>query len=115
MWVRLDTAMPRNPKMLTLLNQKDGHRAANAYIFGLLYSGEQGLNGFIPREALGQLSARSADMQRLVDARLVQEIAGGWLVPDWAEYQPTSEETKQRSERAKQAAAARWSKRQAST
>jgi hypothetical protein len=52
-------------------------------------------------------------MKRLADGGMVTEIAGGWLIPDWAEYQPTSEETARRSQRAKEAAAHRWSKREA--
>lgn len=109
-WVRLDTALPRNSKILTLLSQRDGYRTAFVYICGLSYVGEQGTDGFIPREALTLLHARKQDAQRLVDVNLWWQEAGGWRVNDWDEYQPSTEEMKQRSARARAAASARWSK-----
>lgn len=111
-WVRLDCAFPRNHKVLGLLMEKGGDRAVLVYTFALTYCGEQGTDGFIPRECLPLIHGRPLDMRRLVDAQMVTEIAGGWLIPDWAEYQPTSEETAKRSERARAAAAHRWSKKQ---
>lgn len=109
-WVRLDCAFPRNHKVLALLLERGGERAVLVYCFGLTYCGEQGTDGFIPREALPLIHAKPADMKRLADGGMVTEIAGGWVIPDWAEYQPTSAETAARSQRAKEAAAFRWSK-----
>lgn len=113
-WVRLDSAFSRNHKVLALLGQPNGHRRVAIYTFALGHSGEGGLDGFIPREALPLIHAKPADMAALVEVALVQEIAGGWVIPDWSEYQPTSAETAARSQRAKEAAAKRWSKHNAS-
>jgi hypothetical protein len=112
-WVRLDTAFPRNHKVLSLLDERDGHRALFAYVCGLAYSGEQGTDGFIPRNALPFLHARQADARRLVEQRLWLEDPGGWVINDWSEFQPSTEESRERSNRARAAAAAKWEKRRA--
>jgi hypothetical protein len=44
-WVRLDTSIPRNHKILALLQDKDGYRAFTVYICSMAYSGEQGTAG----------------------------------------------------------------------
>lgn len=109
-WVRLDCGFPRNHKVLVLVGQKDGHRTAFVYTCGLAYCGEHGTNGFIPREALPFLHARKADADRLVAIGLWVKDPGGWLVNDWAEYQPSTEENERRSTKARIAANARWAK-----
>jgi hypothetical protein len=112
-WVRLDTSLPRNPKVLGLLQEREGHRAAFAYVCALAYCGEQGTEGFVPREALSLLHARQSDARALIDAGLWVEEAGGWTIPDWAEFQPTTAQMQARTNKARKAAAARWSKREA--
>lgn len=107
-WVRLDTAFPRNHKLLALLGGREGHRAALAYLCGLAYAGEQGTDGFIPREALPLVHGRPAEAKRLVEVRLWVAEPGGWLINDWTEYQPSTAETDLRSKKARAAALARW-------
>ena len=109
-WVRLDTAMPDNPKLLDLLREKDGHRAAFVWICCLTYAGKHGTDGFVPRNAALFVHGRTADFTRLCAANLLKEVAGGWEVPGWDEFQESSAETQARRERAQRAAAARWSK-----
>lgn len=108
-WVRLDTAFPRNHKVVALLSHRN-HRAVLVYLFGLAYAGEQGTDGFIPRETLILLRARSADAHALVNVGLWHEEPGGWQINDWAEFQPTSAEQRARSQKARDAAAVRWAK-----
>ena len=110
-WVRLDTSFPRNPKLLAMLAEKDGHRAALVYICSLSYAGEQGTDGFITREALPHLHGRTADAARLTAHRFWIEQPGGWLINGWAEFQESSEETQARRKRAQAAAQARWGMR----
>lgn len=109
-WVRLDTSMPDNPKILDLCLEKDGHRAAFVWICCLAYAGKHGTAGFIPRSALARVNARSADMGRLVKCSLLTERAGGWLINGWSEFQMEDEAAKKRREKAMNAAAVRWSK-----
>lgn len=109
-WVRLDSAFPRNHKVLTLLSGREGHRTLFAFCCGLSYCGEQGSNGFIPREALPFIHARKADAVRLTEVGLWHSEDGGWMVNDWSEYQPSTEEHQRRSTKARTAANARWHK-----
>jgi hypothetical protein len=114
-WVRLDTSFPRNPKLLALLRLKDGHRSALVYICMLAYSGEQGTDGFIPREALPFVHGSNADVTRLVTGNLLYPQPGGWLIHGWAEFQESSEESQMRRKKAQAAAAARWNGHEALT
>lgn len=107
-WVRLDTAFPRNHKLLALIGGREGHRAGMVYLCSLAYAGEQGTDGFVPREALPLIHGRTVDAGRLVAAGLWHSDPGGWLINDWAEYQPSTDETKRRSDKARSAAMARW-------
>lgn len=112
-WVRLDTSMPDNPKILDLCLEKDGHRAAFVWICCLAYAGKHGTAGFIPRSAVPVVRGRNADMARLVSARLLTESAGGWDINGWDEFQISDESQARRRESAKKAAAIRWSKDEA--
>lgn len=109
-WVRLDTSMPDNPKILGLLTEKDGHRAAFVWISALTYAGKHGTAGFIPREAVPKINGRNVDMTHLVAHGFLIESAGGWDINDWSEYQSSDESSKSRRSRAQHAAAVRWSK-----
>ena len=112
-WVRLDTAMPRNQKVLALTALKDGHRAAFVWLCSLSYAGEQGTDGFIPFPALAMIHGRPVDANRLVDVGLWVPMPGGWVIHDWADYQQSNAETEKRTARAKAMAEARWSKARA--
>jgi hypothetical protein len=107
-WVRLDTSFPYNQKLLAMLAEKDGYRAALVYVCGLAHSGGQGSDGFISREALPFVHGRMADAERLVRHAFWIPQPGGWLINGWAEFQESSEETQQRRKRAQALAMMRW-------
>lgn len=109
-WVRLDTSMPDNPKILGILTEKEGHRAAFVWVCCLAYAGKHGTDGFIPREAVPRLNGRTADFRLLAAHDLLVEDAGGWLIKSWDEFQISDEGARKRREKAQGAAAARWSK-----
>ena len=109
-WIRLDTAMPDNPKILGLLEERDGHRAAFVWVCCMAYAGKHGTAGFIPREALTRVNAKMTDMRRLVASDLLLESAGGWDIKGWDEFQVSDEASKARRAKAQNAAAVRWSK-----
>ena len=111
-WVRLECSFPRNPKVLDLVHAK-GFRAVTAYIAGLAYSGEHGLDGFLPESALPYLHATTATASQLVAVGLWDPQHGGWDIHDWADYQPTSEQVERRKAAAKRNAEARWKKQRA--
>lgn len=109
-WIRLDTSMPDNPKVLGLCTEKEGHRAAFVWLCCMAYAGKHGTDGFIPREALPRLNARTQDAKLLVSHGFLDECAGGWNIHGWDEFQISSDEQKERKSRAQHAAAVRWSK-----
>ena len=114
-WVRLDTSLPSNPKILALLQRKEGHRAAFAYICGLAYSGAHGLDGFLTKECVTFIHCRISDAQLLCQFGLWIPVTGGWQINGWTEFQQSNEETQRRRERAEAGAAARWNGHQAMT
>ena len=107
-WVRLDSQFPSNPKVLALVSDK-AYQALVVYVGGLAYAGAHGTDGFIPRSALPFIHGRTRDAETLVRVGLWNECAGGWDVQSWADYQPSVEEFQKRRDRAKRAAAKRWS------
>lgn len=112
-WIRLDTSMPDNPKLLGLLTEKDGHRAAFVWVSCMCYAGKHGTDGLITREAMGRVNARAQDMKLLVAHGFLDELPGGWELHGWDEFQISSDEQKERKSRAQHAAAVRWSKKSA--
>lgn len=110
-WVRLDANLHSNHKVLTLLSDRNGDHALCVYVFSLGYSGAHGTAGFIPNSALGLFHGKVRDAAQLVDVGLWEELPGGWEIHDWIEYQPTDEESRKRSEKAKHAAEVRWAKK----
>lgn len=111
-WVRLDTAFPRNPKVLMLIEDR-AWRAVTAYLCGLSYSGEQGLDGFLPRACLMWLHATAKEARALVAVGLWHEVPGGWEINDWHDYQPSAEEATARRDKARKAAEERWKRERA--
>lgn len=107
-WVRLDTALPSNPKVLALVGQRDGHRALAVYVCSLAYSGAHGTDGFIAGHVLPVIHGRKVEAERLVENSFWIPQPGGWLINGWHEKQVSSEEHEKRRKRAQAAAAVRW-------
>lgn len=109
-WVRVDASLASNHKVLALLSERGGDHALCVYIFALGHAGQQGTDGFIPEIALGLIHGKKRDADLLVQVGMWRAARGGYEVPDWAEYQPSGEETRKRTEKARIAAHARWAK-----
>lgn len=110
-WIRLDTDMFDHPKMLGLFETSD-YRAVVVHLAAMAYAGKHGTDGFIPREILRRIEGRPTDAKRLVSEGFWTENPGGWDINGWDEYQISDDETKKRRDKARNAAAVRWSKRQ---
>lgn len=109
-WIRLDTHFASNPKLLALISERDGYRAAFAWVCSLAYAGRHGTDGYIPEAALPFIHARRVDANRLVAHGLWIPAPGGWEINSWAEFQLSNEETQKRREKAQRAALIRWGK-----
>lgn len=87
-WVRFDTSLPDHPKILALLELKDGHRSAFVYCCALAYAGKHGTDGLISRPSLSRINGRPADADRLVQVGLLDdEGEDGWRIHNWANRQ----------------------------
>lgn len=106
-WIRIDTQMFENPKLLYLKEDKQ-FRAIVVHLEGMAYSGRHALAGYIPKAALRIIGATAADARRLVEAGLWNPAPGGWEIHDWAEHQLSAEDMEKRRERAQKGAKARW-------
>lgn len=109
-WIRLQTTMFENPKVLNLKDDKQW-RAIVAYLEGMTYSGRHGLAGYIPKAAIRLLHIASSDVSKLESEGLWRAAPGGWQINGWDEYQLADAESLARSEKAKKAATARWDRR----
>ena len=87
-WVRLDTAMPDNPKIIDLCDTGDaGMAAAFVWVCSLAYAGKHSTEGFIPRGMLARLNGRAKHAKLLVDHRLWDDLPPkGWRIHSWDEY-----------------------------
>lgn len=108
-WVRLDTQWPHNPKFLMLVEDKRW-RSIAVYMGALGYSGVHGTNGYVPLVALPMIHATKKEAAELTDVGLWRPAQGGWDINGWAEFQPSSEETEERSRKAREAAQIRWAR-----
>lgn len=109
-WIRLQTTMFENPKILNLKEDRQW-RAIVAHLEAMTYVGRNALAGYIPKTAVRLLHISNNDVNRLVSEGLWQPAPGGWQINGWDEYQLADAEARARSEKAKKAAAARWNRR----
>jgi type IV secretory pathway TrbD component len=107
-WVKLDEHFTDNPKIL-----KAGPIGMAMWVVGLAYCNLNQTNGFIPREKAlamfpaivpgpdGKEMAFVAEfwIKRLLNVGLWEKAKGGYMVHDYAQYQPSKEEVAERHER----------------
>jgi hypothetical protein len=106
-WIRIDTSMFENPKFLYLVEDRQ-YKSVVIHIAAMCYSGRHGLDGYIPKSALRIIGSTVSDATKLVTNGLWNPAPGGWQINGWAEYQPSNEEIKKRSDNARKAASSRW-------
>ncbi len=111
-WVRLDTSMPDNSKVLHLIeSHPQGMAAAFVWLCSIAYSGKHGTDGFVTRSALARCNGKAVHARLLVDHQFWRDEGVGWTIHDFNEYQESNAETQARSERARIAAFKRWGNR----
>lgn len=108
-WVRLDTQWPHNPKFLMLAEDKKW-RAIAVYMAGLGYSGAHGTRGFLPLLCLPRIHGTKREAVELVEVCLWVPQQGGWDINGWDEFQPETDDSQARRDKAIKAAKARWNK-----
>lgn len=112
-WIRLDTNMPTNDKIIHLAGLGDkGLAAAFVYVSSLAHSGAHETDGFIARGALPFVHGKASHARLLVDAGLWDVMAGGWQIRNWGERNLVAAMQQAistaRSEAGRKGADARW-------
>jgi len=103
----MDNNWQTNLKFVSLHADR-AYKAIAVYWAAIAYSSGHELGGFVPGPALSVIWAGTRECDQLVAVGLWEPTEGGYMIHDWDDYQPTSEEIAERSKRARAAAMARW-------
>jgi hypothetical protein len=86
-WVRLDSNIASHDKILHVLDEKNGVRAAWMYVCSMGYSGGHGTDGHVPFKALPFIHGTKALGDLLVKHGLFEPDPKGWRIRNWAQRQ----------------------------
>lgn len=92
-WARLDDRFPTNRKVALLSDA-----AFRLYVTAICWSTENLTDGVIRTKELrvvANVRAAGRRAQELVDAGLWEQTPDGWVIHDFAEYQPTAEQVRE--------------------
>lgn len=88
-WVKLDDQLPRNMKII----DAGSAEAAWYYVCTLAHCAAALTDGFLDRRAIHMVAPHVADPAAAIDAcvqaGLMDEVEGGWEIPDYTEFNPT--------------------------
>lgn len=109
-WVKLDDQFPDHPKVI-----QAGPAAAWLYVSALCYANRMLTDGFIGEPVLRRLGSKPL-AKRLVEAQLWEEMANGWQIHDYHDYQlpraqvlaRQAQVSEERSKAGSKGAANRW-------
>ena len=92
-WVRLDSNIATHDKIVALLEEKNGVRAAWMYVCALGYSGGHETGGLVKFNVLPFIHGNKQLAQMLVKHRLWEPDPEGWTIRKWGERQPSVQQT----------------------
>lgn len=92
-WYRKDADWFSHPKVLELLTMRDGFRAIVVWDASIAYATRHSTDGLIRTSVLPSIHGRKVDAERLVKVTLWEGHPSGWLIHDFADYQPLSATT----------------------
>lgn len=114
-WVRLDTSIPTNDKIIELSGRGDrGLAAAFVYVSSLAHAAGQETSGIVKRGALPFLHGKPGHAKLLVEVGLWAELPDGkgWSIVNYGSRNlvgmAAQEAENERSRKARDAANARW-------
>lgn len=113
-WVRVDSDLAQNPKVLDLIAEhgQRGMAAGFMFICSIGYSAAHNTDGSIRKAALASIHGTPALARLLVEVGLWEPVEKGWRVTKYADHQPTlatrEAMEKARSDAGRKAANARW-------
>lgn len=92
-WTKLDDGFWSNPKV-----GRAGNEAAGAYARALSYCGRHETDGSFP-DSVARFIARARTWERLVVEGLIEQVEGGYVIPDYLEHNPSRAHLKAKRER----------------
>ena len=96
-WAKLDDSFPEHLKVIDLT---DG--AFRLYVEGLCYAARNLTDGALPRAAVRRLTGGDRRAGELVDAGLWDRTDTGWVIHDYLDFNPSSEQVRGEREQARQ-------------
>lgn len=85
-WIKVDDHFDEHPKMAAI-----GPTGWGVWLGGLAYSNRNLTDGFIPQAIAWRFQAEKV-VGQLVQVGLWSEVAGGFQIHDYAQYQPSREQ-----------------------
>lgn len=118
-WFRLETDLFESVKIATLRERK-AHESIALWLDGLAYAVRNLTDGYVPAWLPKRHGFRPSAIEPLLDVVLwipavplpgmeIQGFSDGWLIHDYAEYQPTKAHWQAIAEQRRAAALERWS------
>jgi hypothetical protein len=104
-WIRLDDNFPNHPKIVGLSDQ-----AFRLYISGLCYASHYLTDGLIIEPAMRRLDGADG-VNELVEAGLWLQVAKGWQIASYGEYQTPKSEV-EKAKQANRERVNRWKEKQ---
>lgn len=92
-WVRLDSNIASHDKILALLDERNGVKAAWMYVCSLGYCGGHGTDGLVKFNVLPFVHGTKQLAGLLVQHGLLAPDPEGWRIPNWDERQQSSGDT----------------------
>ena len=113
-WVRVDSDLAQNPRIVTLIadHGQRGMAAAFMFICSIGHAAAHNTDGVVLKAVLPFIHGTPALAPLLVEAGLWEDAEKGWKIAKYDEHQPTKATREAtsgaRSEAARKAANARW-------
>lgn len=113
-WIRLDSDIAQNPKIVDLITENGQRGAAAAFVFiaSIGYCAAHNTDGALGKAVLPFIHGNTATARLLVEAGLWEVTDKGWRIARYAEHQPTKATREAisaaKSDAGKKGAAARW-------
>lgn len=104
-WFKVDDAFHCHPKAM-----QAGTAALGLWVRCGSWAAQQLTDGFVPTD-VARMYGSAAMIRQLVGSGLWLDVDGGYLFPDWTDYQPTREHVLAEREAAKRRQAASRSRR----
>ncbi len=113
-WFRVDSDLAQNPKIAELVAEhgQKGMAAAFVFVCSIGHASGHNTDGEVRKAVLPHIYGNTALARLLVEAGLWEVTEKGYVIPGYAESQPTKAtreaDAAARSEAARRAANARW-------